>query len=52
MIPNTSTEQIVCTFPVSSGRRSSSVLLRDTAISCALGALKLPCTACWIPPPR
>ena len=51
MTPNTSVLTIVCIFPLSSGPSSSSTLLRDTTISCALGALKLPYTAHWTPPP-
>ncbi len=45
MQANISTVYTVCRRPLSSGRSSSSVLPRDTMISCALGAEKLPYTA-------
>jgi len=51
MTPNTSVLTIVCILPLSSGLSSSSTLLRDTTISCAFGALKLPYTAHCTPPP-
>ena len=42
---NASVVNTVCSRPASSGRSSSSVLPRETMISCALGAEKFPYTA-------